>query len=421
MRQEAALGSAAAAAGLKARSREVRRGFRRGERGRSVAAWILILPSVAFIAFFFIVPIVAFLTQAVDNTDLTRALPRTTAALSAWDGDGLPADDAFAALAEDLNALPNVAAQAQLARRLNHNEPGYRQLVMRTAARLPAVPEETWRAALVGLDPQWGETTVWRVLRHERQIVTPLYLLASLDFARGEDGVERVPEDRRLFVSLLVRTLVISVVVTGLCVLFGFPLAYTIASSGPRLSNWLLILVLLPFWTSLLVRTTAWIVILQREGLVNQGLQLTDLISEPLALIYNRTGVYIAMVHVLLPFLVLPLYSVMRRVDPNQLRAGAGLGGPPLTVLRTIYLPQVLPGVVAGASLVFVLSLGYYITPALVGGPGDQMIAYFIAYFTLDSVNWGMAASLSLILLAVVLVVFGLIGRTIGLDRLRIR
>ncbi len=402
--------------------RVLRRRHERAERGRRLAAWALIAPSIAFMAVFFALPIVAFLTRAVDNTEVTQTLPRTVAAIAGWDRQDVPDEPVFAALAADLQALDGVPAAAALGRRLNHNVAGFRQLAMRSAANVPAVPHpDGWRATLIDVDARWEDPIFWHALYQERHPVTPLYLLASADLQRGPDGIERIPPDRRLFVDLLARTLTISAVVTLLCVVLGFPVAYAMASAGPKLTNWLLMLVLLPFWTSLLVRTTAWIILLQRNGLVNQGLESVGLIHEPLALIYNRLGVYVAMVHVLLPFMVLPLYSVMKGVNPDHMRAGAGLGAPPLVVFRRIYLPQVLPGVVAGASLVFVLALGYYITPALVGGPADQMIAYFIAYFTSESVNWGMGASLSAILLGVVVLLYAVLGRTIGLDRLKVR
>ena len=188
-----------------------------------------------------------------------------------------------------------------------------------------------------------------------------------------------------------------------------------------RRVTWLLVLVLLPFWTSVLVRTTAWVILLQTEGLLNQLLLFLGLRSAPATLIFNRVGLYIAMTHVLLPFLILPLYSVMRGIPPELMRAAASLGADPVTAFRRVYLPQALPGIVAGSSLVFVIALGFFITPALVGGPGDQMVGYFIAYFTNESVNWGMGAALGTLLLAVVAALFISVGRAIGVDRLRVR
>jgi putative spermidine/putrescine transport system permease protein len=162
--------------------------------------------------------------------------------------------------------------------------------------------------------------------------------------------------------------------------------------------------VLLPFWTSLLVRTTAWVVLLQNKGIVNDSLIALGVLQEPTQLIYNRIGVCVAMTHVLLPFMILPLYSVMRGISPSFVRAARSLGSPPTTAFLRVYLPQCLPGIGAGCLLVFVLALGYYITPALVGGAGDQMIAYFIAFYTTSTINWGLASALGVVLLVATLV-----------------
>ncbi|MEP6723207.1 MAG: ABC transporter permease, partial [Variovorax sp.] len=217
------------------------------------------------------------------------------------------------------------------------------------------------------------------------------------------------------------RTFAISAAVTLICLLLGYPLAYWIATAPPRTARTLLLLVLLPFWTSLLVRTTAWVVVLQGGGVVNSLLGWLGLVdpAHPLELIHNRIGVLIAMTHILLPFMVLPIYSVMKSIPPNYMRAAASLGAPPLPAFVRVYLPLSLPGVSAGCLLVFILALGYYITPALVGGPQDQMLSYFIAYFASQVTNWGMAAALSATLLVLVLLLYALYHRIVGIDKLR--
>jgi putative spermidine/putrescine transport system permease protein len=166
--------------------------------------------------------------------------------------------------------------------------------------------------------------------------------------------------------------------------------------------------VLLPFWTSTLVRTTAWVVLLQTNGVVNNLIQWLGLANGPLPLLYNRMGVYIAMTHVLLPFLILPLYGVMRGIRPEAMRAALSLGAHPAKAFLRVYLPQTLPGVAAGAAIVFALALGYYLTPALVGGGSDQLVGASIAFYTNESLNWGMAAALSLLLLAPLLIVLAM-------------
>jgi putative spermidine/putrescine transport system permease protein len=267
----------------------------------------------------------------------------------------------------------------------------------------------------------WGEREVWATLEQESGRLTPFYLLASLDLQRDvEGGIVNAPAERAIYREIFARTFWISLIVTATCLLLGYPIACLLASLPTRIGNWLMLLVLLPFWTSLLVRTLAWLIILQRDGVANQALLLLDLVPEPVQLIRTRLAVYLAMIHILLPFMVLPLYSVMRRIPPSLMRAAASLGASRVFAFRTVYVPQTLPGIGAGIVLVAVLALGFYITPMLVGGGGDQMISYFVAFYTNESVNWGMAAALGSWLLLFVMALFLVLGRAVGTDRMRI-
>jgi putative spermidine/putrescine transport system permease protein len=196
-----------------------------------------------------------------------------------------------------------------------------------------------------------------------------------------------------------------------ICVLLGYPLAYLMANSSPRVAAILAMFVLLPFWTSLLVRTAAWVVLLQEQGILNKMLLAIGLIEQPVRLIFNRIGVVVTMVHVLLPYMVLPLYAVMRGIKPETMRAARSLGASPWTAFRRVYFPQTVPGVVAGALLVLVSEVGYYITPALVGGAEDQMLAYFIAFYTNETVNWGLAAALGVVLMVATAILAALYAR----------
>ena len=210
--------------------------------------------------------------------------------------------------------------------------------------------------------------------------------------------------------------------VTLLCLAIGYPIAHLIATSPPKRGNLLLLMVLVPFWTSLLVRTTAWIVLLQRQGVINSLLVSMGITpdSERLELIYNMTGTFTAMTHVLLPFMVLPLYSVMRSIPPTHMAAAASLGANPVQGFLRVYLPQTLPGIGAGGLLVFILAIGYYITPALVGGRSGQLISNMIAYHVQTSLNWGLAAALSSILLVAVIGLYLIYNRLVGIDRMRL-
>jgi putative spermidine/putrescine transport system permease protein len=323
----------------------------------------------------------------------------------------------YAAVATDLASLGDSADAGALARRLNTEAAGARSLIMGTYRALPfaaGLPAEAVRDHMVTIDARWAELTYWHAIANNASRWTPNYLLAAVDLRRGADGAaERMPPEQRVFGGILLRTFYISAVVTLLCLALGFPLAYWLSTLPARRANVLMILVLVPFWTSILVRVAAWVVLLQREGLVNKALMGTGLINEPLALLFNRTGVVIAMVHILLPFMILPLYSVMKSVPPTYLRAAISLGSAPLAAFFRVYVPQTLPGVGAGGLLVFILSIGYYVTPALLGGANDQMLSYYIAQYTNVDVNWGLACALGAILLAATLVLYAVYRRVV--------
>jgi putative spermidine/putrescine transport system permease protein len=217
-----------------------------------------------------------------------------------------------------------------------------------------------------------------------------------------------------VYLKALWNTIIISGSVTLLCVLLGYPLAYTMAHASERARRLLIFVVLIPFWSSILVRTFAWMVLLQQKGLINKTLvDYLGLIDKPLTLIYNRTGVLIGMSHILLPFMVLPLYSVLTRIEPSLAQAAASLGAPPHRNFLRIYLPLSLPGLIAGSVMVFVIGLGYYITPALLGGPGDTMIAQLIEMQIADFGNWGLAGALAVILLLGTTTTFLVVGRSL--------
>jgi putative spermidine/putrescine transport system permease protein len=393
----------------------LRRQLARADRLRKWRAFSLTLPLLIFLLLTFLVPIATLLKRAVENPEVANALPRTVAALQDWKREGVPEADAFAAITKDLAALPDSSDAGALARRLNSDTPGARSLVMNTFKALPlegATTPADIKAKLLALDDRWGDATYWLAIAKNGARWTPDYLLTSVDLRRDAQGsVERVDPEQRVFGRILLRTFEISAVVTLFALLLGYPLAYWLSTLSARQANVLMILVLVPFWTSILVRVAAWIVLLQSEGLVNHALRDLHLISSPLALLFNRTGVVIAMTHILLPFMILPLYSVMKSVPPTYLRAAVSLGSSPLAAFFRVYVPQTYPGIGAGALLVFILSIGYYVTPALLGGADDQMLSYYIAQYTNVTVNWGMACALGALLLTATLVLYAFYRR----------
>ncbi|MFO1303913.1 MAG: ABC transporter permease [Burkholderiales bacterium] len=373
-------------------------------KGNTLAA-ALIAPLLVLVVASFIVPLAFTLYTAVGNPEVRATLPRTAAALRAWNGEGLPSEEAFAAVAGELAQAQEGQSIGQLTRRLNFEQLGMRALLLKTA-RAKDTLAAPYMDALVALDARWGEADTWRLLRRNAEPTTPLFLLRSLDLSLDSAGaVVQAPKEEAVFRALFARTFVISFWVTVLCVLIGYPVAYTLSTLPPRWANAGMALVLVPFWTSILVRTTAWFILLQKEGPVNALLTSMRVVDAPLTLIFTRFAVYVAMVHVLLPFVILPLYSVMKGIDPVYLRAAASLGAPGWKRFLRVYLPMTMPGVAAGALMVFMLSVGFYVTPALVGGPDDQMVSYFIAFFTNQTINWGMAAALACLLLGMTAVI----------------
>lgn len=387
----------------------------RVERRKRLRAMALTLPLLLFLAVTFLVPLGALLVRAVENPEVAGTLGRTGAALSGWDRNTVPPVGAYAALLADLTAIPETARAGVLARRLNTEVSGARSLIMGTYRALPlgeGLSPAQAKEKLLAHDPRWGELPYWWAIAKNSSRWTPDYLLTAVDLKRDAQGsVVRVGAEEAAFSDILLRTFSISAVVTLMCIVLGYPLAYWLSTLTERRANLMMILVLLPFWTSVLVRIAAWIVLLQSNGLVNRFLMFTGLTGEPVPLLFNRLGVVIAMVHILLPFMILPLYSVMKSIPGNYVRAAVSLGSAPLAAFFRVYVPQTYPGVAAGGLLVFITSIGYYVTPALLGGPGDQMLSYYVAQYTNVEVNWGMACALGSVLLTATLILYAVYRR----------
>ena len=400
-----------------------------GPRLRAVG---LVAPLVAFVVVTFLGPMASLLTRSFHDPEVADALPETMAALRAWDGRGTPPDAAYAATAREFVEARAERTLGRTANRVNRVTSGMRSVIMRgslamseAAAAAQAAGTATdgafWRETMIAIDSRWGGPEIWLALRDAGQRFTARHYLKALDFERAPSGgYVRAPEEWRIYVPLFWRTFLVSLGVTLLCLVIGYPVAHMIANSPPKRANVLLLLVLLPFWTSLLVRTTSWIVLLQNQGIVNDFLVAIGLVGDDgrIAMIYNMTGTFVAMTHVLLPFLVLPLYSVMRAIPPGYVNAAVSLGATPFQALRRVYWPLTLPGVGAGCLLTFILAIGYYITPALVGGQSGQLISNMIAYHVQTSLNWGLAAALAALLLAGVTLLYAVYDRLVGIDRI---
>ena len=304
--------------------------LRRAERAQRIRSLLLVLPAIVFLLVVFVLPILSMLVVAVENRELREVMPRTAAAITAWDGSHLPPPATVATFVEELRQAAADGSIGKVARRLNYNIPGFRSVLLRTGRSLPSreTPDAALLPALVGIDPHWEQPEYWLAMKRAAPAVTDFYLLGAADLRRDARGtIVRVPPDQAVFATVFGRTFWVSLVVTAVCLLLGYPIAHLLASLPARRGNILMILVLLPFWTSVLVRTTAWLVLLQREGVVNDLAVRLGLTTARIELVHNRFGVYVAMVHILLPFMVLPIYAVLRRIPSHAHARGRHAGG----------------------------------------------------------------------------------------------
>jgi putative spermidine/putrescine transport system permease protein len=390
--------------------------IRTRDQSESLRPFALATPLLLLLFFSFGAPIVALLSRAVYEPTIANALPRTIASLKQDSGPGVPDERVFLAFAADLKEAQAQGSVQEFAKSLNTRLSGARSQVLRIA-RSAAQDQATSKEAMIKAAPLLGEPRFWAATREGANRFTSFFLLNAFDLHWTDQGtIAAVPADQAVFVRVFGRTFLIATVVTLSTLALAFPLAYLMTNLRPAIAGIVLVLVLLPFWTSILVRTAAWTVILQKYGLLNDLLLWLGLTSQRLELMYSRTGLIIAMTHIQLPFTLLPIYSVMRSVPPSQLRAAQSLGAQPFTAFWRVYLPQVMPGVLAGCLLTFILCLGYYITPVLIGGASDQLISNFIANYVNAELNWEMAAALSFVLLASTLGLYVTMTRFLGLD-----
>ncbi|OJH44167.1 ABC transporter permease [Paracoccus sp. SM22M-07] len=386
-------------------------------------AFLLVLPLLAFILITFVVPIGQMLQRSFHNDGFSANMPNVSAWFAQTERGTQPDDAAWQALATDLQASAEARNIGVVGTRVNYDMPGTRSLFTSTGRKVRDGIEPPYRDALLAIDEEWADPQLWATMREVSSPYTANFYLASVDRTRDVNGdIQQVDENQRVYVMLFWRTFWLSGLITLLTFVLGFPIAHLLATLPMRKSNLLMILVLLPFWTSLLVRTTSWMVLLQQQGVVNDLLVWMGVIGggQRLQMIYNQTGTIIAMTHILLPFMILPLYSVMRTIIPSYVRAARSLGATSWTAFRRIYFPQTLPGLGAGAMLVFILAVGYYITPALVGGSSGQLISNMIAQHMTSTLNWSMAAALAALLLGAVLVLYWLYDRLVGVDNLKL-
>ncbi|MEM6371997.1 MAG: ABC transporter permease [Pseudomonadota bacterium] len=284
------------------------------------------------------------------------------------------------------------------------------------------LPVPDFTAQFSDMDEDWATAEPWQTIQTHSGKYTSGYFLNAVDAQKTADGMAWQPENKQILITLFGRTIWMSVLIMGCCILLGYPIAWLLANLPMRQANLLLILVLLPFWTSLLVRTSAWKVMLQQQGVINDVLVWIGLVADDnrLIIINNQFGTIVSMTHILLPFMILPMYSVMQTIQPSYLRAAKSLGATNWTAFWRVYFPQSVPGIGAGSILVFILAIGYYITPEIVGGTKGVFISNRIAYHISSSLNWGLAAALGTILLAAVLILYWAYDKIVGIDNVKL-
>lgn len=394
--------------------------LRRSQRRVKTRAFMLVFPLLAFITISFLVPIGSLFTRSVDDKLVNQVLPRTFVALEQWDGQDIPDEPLFEAMFLDLKAADRIQI-GRVSTRMNYEKSGWKSLLKKTVRKIKNVEDGPYKDKMIKIHKRWNQLGYWQSLSAMKDPYTAGYYLNAVDLKYGyEKTVVAQPENRRVYILLWKRTLLVSLLVTVFCLVLGYPVAHLLATLPVSKSNLLMICVLIPFWTSLLVRIVAWMVMLQQEGVVNDTLVFLGLPEEwRLPMMYNFTGTLIVMTQILLPFMILPIYSVMKTIPPSYMRAAQNLGATPSLAFARVYLPQTLPGVGAGSILVFIVAIGYYITPELVGGKDGRLIGNFIAFHMQNTLNWGLAAAMGVVLLAGILILYWLYDKIVGIDNMK--
>ena len=385
------------------------------------------------------------LLRSVDDQHINQVYLLTFKEYQKWDRKDLPPEEVYKAMYTELGSvIPNIVdttgmKKAEMKRkrsqevgkaltRMNYSKSGWKSMIKKTRRQIlknnkkGEIPE-SYKETMIEINKGWGDQLYWQSMAQMLEPRTAIYYWNAVDRTYDiEKNVVMQEENRRMYIKTWWKTLKVSIYVTVYCLILGFPVAHLLANLPLRYSNLLMIFVLLPFWTSLLVRTTAWIVMLQQNGVINGVLVWLGILSDDgrIQMVYNMTGTIIAMTQILLPFMILPLYSVMKVIPKSHMRAAMNLGAKPSKAFLKVYLPQTIPGMSAGGLLVFVLAIGYFITPELVGGKDGQLIGHWIAYHLKTTLNWGLASALGALLLGAMLILYWVYNKIVGIDNIKL-
>ena len=400
--------------------------LKKAERKNKIKAFLLVCPLLLFLIITYVFPIGEMFTRSIDDKMITNMLPNTFKSMESWDGQDMPEEGVFENFYIDFKKLVENKEHGKLAQRLNKEKNGFNTILkklFRQIQRNKIDESGSFKEQITSLHKRFNNVEYWRAIKRTAPPYTMAKYLKGMDLFIDENGgIAQVEEDRRIHRILWLRTLEIAFFVTVFCFLMGYPIAHLLATLPMKYSNLLMICVLLPFWTSLLVRTASWMILLQQQGIVNDFFVMIGLVSDDNRpeMMYNKVGTYVAMTQILLPFMVLPLYSVMKTISPSLMRAGKSLGGTPFVAFWKVYFPLTIPGIGAGCLLVFILAIGYYITPALVGGASGTLISNQIAYHMKTTLDWSFASAMGLMLLTGVLVVYWIYNKLVGVDNIKL-
>jgi putative spermidine/putrescine transport system permease protein len=397
--------------------------LKKAERKNKLKAFILVAPLLLFLIITYIFPIGDMLIRSVDDREVTNMLPKTFKAMESWDGQELPSEEVFEAFYFDMKLLIEERREGKLSTQMNFTKNGFKSILKKLRRAMKKFDEGNYKEQIMVVHKRWADVEYWRAIKARSPSFTNQKYLKGIDMYTNEkDEIVSVPEDRQIHRILWFRTLEVAFFVTVFCFLMAYPIAHLLATLPMKYSNLLMICVLLPFWTSLLVRTASWMILLQQNGIINDFFVWIGLVSEDnrIEMMFNKTGTYVAMTQILLPFMVLPLYSVMKTISPSLMRAGKSLGGTPFVAFWKVYFPLTIPGIGAGCLLVFILAIGYYITPALVGGASGTLISNQIAFHMKSTLDWSFASAMGLMLLTGVLVIYWLYNKVVGIDNIKL-
>ena len=392
------------------------------ERINKIRAFLLVLPLLAFILITFLIPIGDMLTRSIDDRHINTVFPKTFEVYKKWDRKDLPSEELYATMFFEVKNSEGYAI-GKASTRMNYSKSGWKSLLKKSKRKFKKIEEGPFKEQMIAMDKKWADIEYWKALGQMVDPTTMGYYLNAVDlkYDSNKDIIQQ-KENRRIYNKTWIKTFKVSLLVTFFCLILGYPISYLLATLPLKYSNLLMICVLLPFWTSLLVRTVAWMVMLQQKGVLNNLLVMSNLIADEnrWQLMYNQTAVIIVMTQILLPFMVLPLFSVMKTISPTYMRAALNLGASPLHAFYKVYMPNSVPGVSAGCLLVFIIAIGYYITPELVGGKDGQMVGNWIAYHLKTTLNWGLCASLGAILLAMMTVLYWAYNKIVGIENIKL-